>query len=121
MHKPKVGAECSSETTTVSPFFSFFMAVGTFHSWENRQEGTATRVSKKTQRRDRCISPPLKLSRIEINTAGILVLSVAHATLPFCPPARLNWSILKMRRGGNASRQEWRGPRGKGSQERNVC
>src|SRR6516225_8116888 len=31
MHRPNVGAEWSSDTTTVSPFASFFMLVGAFH------------------------------------------------------------------------------------------
>src|SRR5579864_5120900 len=32
MHRPNVGAEWSSETTTARPLGSFFMAVGAFHS-----------------------------------------------------------------------------------------
>src|SRR5574337_1175780 len=31
MHRPKVGAEWSSETTTTRPLLSFLTAVGTFH------------------------------------------------------------------------------------------
>src|SRR5271157_1691004 len=41
MHRPKVGAEWSSDTTTTKPFFSFRIAVGTFHSCAARPEGAA--------------------------------------------------------------------------------
>src|SRR5579864_4897839 len=63
MHSPKVGAECSSETTTTRPFLSFFMASGTFHSCALRLTGSEVRRARRKQkhRRNRFIGAPWRI------------------------------------------------------------
>src|SRR5689334_8277319 len=52
MHSPNVGAEWSSERTTVSPFFSLFITAGTRHSCDTggRSPGKAALAILATNR-----------------------------------------------------------------------
>jgi hypothetical protein len=59
MQMPKVGAEWSSETTTVRPLESFFMVVGAFHCWAT-SGATKSGAQRKRLRMDFISESPLR-------------------------------------------------------------
>src|SRR5579872_1194184 len=93
MQTPNVGAEWSSETTTVRPLESFFMPVGAFHCWAKSGAANSS-AERKMLRMDFISRSPLREKSkrsIEKENLGVYTRCMmrrghanASGTNPYC-------------------------------------